>query len=112
MKKICTILIIGMLFAGVCVADEQIKNNKDDSVCVSTAELARVIMERRQEGLLITTLMTTTDNMDASESYKAALKQLIITAYKGHIWGTESHKSEAINEFSSKMYISCIEARK
>jgi hypothetical protein len=98
MRKLVLSLIVVCCFASVSFAGEK------EDLCVKWAKLAETIMEKRQAGVPMTTMMQV---LKESEIKNEALF-LVKKAYGTPFYGTKRYKLEAINEFSNKALIGCL----
>ena len=92
MKRIILVLIMMIV----------VVQAKDIDKCKIVYDMAHVLMENRQEG------RSAVDMMRITKDSKFA-RILIIAAYKKPRYTTSRFKKKAIEDFSNKMYILCLD---
>ena len=78
--------------------------------CKLLDRLAESIMEARQKGAPMAEVMAIADT-GSDKQLNAVLRSLAIYAYKTQRWETAKLQKEAITDFRSDVYLSCITAK-
>jgi hypothetical protein len=101
MKKLIIAIITVVFMFSVSFANAGVD-------CEKIEKLARAIMEKRQDGYQMSTLMGVMNKND-NEAAKNILKIMIIDAYDYPNYSTVEMERETITEFGNKYYKHCVE---
>ena len=85
--------------------DDIIKNRKTDKLCKSIESLARSIMQKRQEGISMSSMMEAIGKNDMH-------RELVKLAYKKSRYSTEEYKQKSITNFANKAASTCFNSIK
>lgn len=102
MKNFAAVIALIALIAAPSVQAEDWRQR-----CSSMGELAKTIMEKRQSGIFMETIMQVIDENDNGPTMKFT-EELIISAYETPLCHTEETKRLAIREFQNKAYLKCV----
>ena len=72
--------------------------------CEQIEITARTIMEARQAGVPLKSVMKVVKTSDA-------MKQVVIQAYDSSKYETDSYKKSAVEKFANKYYVSCLKLK-
>ncbi len=92
MKKLTLTLLIALMCAPVMASE-------DNADCKTMSEFGSLIMEFRQKGLPLSTLM------DIEEFN--GVRDIIIGVYKTKVYSSKAAKQKAINEFRDAVAMDC-----
>lgn len=71
----------------------------DESICGLYSDYAIAVMKKRQEGLSIRQLLSTTED--------STLRAIIQDAWEEPMWGSEARKHNAVVQFGDEIFIEC-----
>ena len=77
--------------------------------CVEIGELAKIIMDRRQDGIEIAKMLELA-NKQESDYVSKLTKSIIIEAYKVSRYSTFDYKQRAIEEFTNSTVVACLQS--
>lgn len=100
MKKITGILLLIVGLSTPCFAADW------KETCSSVGELARTIMEKRQAGVSMETLM----NAVSMKENNGLVEELVISAYEKSQYNGADYKRKAIAEFRDDAYLQCVKS--
>ena len=96
-------LIIGALLTptALLAADDV----TDEDICLQLIQIAEKIMDGRQSGVSMGTMM------EAAEkgSFTEEVKGLVLEAYKTPLYTVEKNREREVTEFGNKMGVACYE---
>ena len=72
--------------------------------CEQIEVTARTIMDARQAGVPLKSVMKIVKDNDA-------MKQIVIQAYDSSKYETDSYKKSAVEKFANKYYVSCLKLK-
>lgn len=84
---------------------------ESEDLCSAMEDLAKSIMERRQDGTSMSVMMKVTESIGDINVEKLA-KQMVITAYKINKFSTKEYKEDAIKKFSNSVALTCYSRNK
>ena len=70
------------------------------------------VMERRQNGALMSDLIRIIDNGDYEEINDRMMKKIIVSAYDKPLYSTDDYKQKAILQFKNDIYMKCYRSKK
>ena len=97
--KISKILLLSCAF--FCSSAYSNDQGSADEFCKSISEMARVIMEKRQQGFDIIKIIEIVEDDELA-------KQIVLDAYEERMNYTESMKLDSINRFANLWAVACI----
>lgn len=71
--------------------------------CTSVAEMAGIIMSRRQEGASMSKVMDAATNSGSSVA-----EEMVIEAYDSPAYSTDDYRESAVTEFTNTWYSKCL----
>ena len=105
MKSITTAIgLIALLSVGIvppCHADD----------CAKIEELARAIMQKRQENVSIAVMAATLDKSTESEDARRIFRAMLRDAYGQPAYNTPDFQRRAVDQFANQVYLTCDKAR-
>ena len=99
---------VGSVLIALCLTTAQPVYAGD--VCKTLEKFAGVVMEKRQNGALMSGLIRVADEQN-DESSKDVMKKIILKAYERSMYSTDVYKQKAITTFKNKIYMECYRAR-
>lgn len=84
--------------------------NEADSRCRNMGEIAKSIMERRQNGEPISNLIDIANKSSPDADVVKFMKKIVIEAYDMPLFTAEPFKERTINEFSNKYEVECLKS--
>ena len=102
MKKLVITLIL-VLIATPAIAEERTWQES----CQTTANLAEIVMTRRQEGVSIVEMVTIVKDMPIGSKERELTESILINAYGQPKFSTEEYIEEAITDFKNEVYLEC-----
>nr|WP_312326302.1 hypothetical protein [Acinetobacter oleivorans] len=122
MKKI-VLLVAVVLMPKICLAntnielpskeelikmiDKKYEIQTRDSKCKTLSELAKAIMEGRQNGLSFDYVYKTADEGSLPEDMKMKQRQIVLQAYEYPLYSSDEDKLKAIGTFHLKSFLEC-----
>ena len=98
MKKLI-ILGILMLHPAYAISDE---------ACNMLSSYATTVMEGRQAGVPIASMVQTIDNTPMKKLEKSIFKSIVIDAYSRPRFSTNEYIAREITEFTNSIYLQCL----
>ena len=87
---------------------------EQETNCISAMAMAEAAMTVRQNGLPLFKALENNEKMltdgNATKEEVSLMKIILRDVYSKPKYSTEKYRKEAINEYSSKYYLSCMEA--
>lgn len=99
MKKILILSALALLMAVPAAA-------KTD-ICKSYGSLAYAVMEKRQNGMRLSSLLEIVDSTSAPEGQKAMSRLIVKLAYDVPRFSTDAYKAQAATDFSNEVEAGC-----
>ncbi|MCL6246525.1 hypothetical protein M5F00_01375 [Acinetobacter sp. ANC 4945] len=100
MKKI---IILGVFLYPAVVFGDISKSE----FCKDISSYAELVMEKRQNGMSIKTLLLAVSRSSSSDSVKELMESIVEGAFSTPAYSLEKNKTKAINEYSAKIYLDC-----
>lgn len=85
-----------------------IKADPLHDACKSVQDLAEVIMEKRQAGMNISSMMEVVIDENDPEIMNNLHKEMILDAYNTSLYSTSLYIIRVVNEFKNTWYLNCI----
>lgn len=101
--------ILFLLVSWIFYVPQSYGHVSEEDYCVEISKLAAEFMKLRQLSEPITNMM---EMFLTSGSEREIIKAIIQDAYAEPLWPTEAYKKIAVNEFSSKKYLWCLDLLK
>lgn len=73
--------------------------------CKELSNTAKDLMEIRQQGYSMSTLMEAAEGSELAQA-------LVIEAYRQPRYNSERYKKQAVEDFTNSVYLQCLEAKK
>ena len=99
--------IILAIAAAMLIFSIPTQSKADSGRCGALEELARTVMEKRQNGFPMKTLVDAISGIGDKKGRKA-VKMMVIMAYDVPNYNSEEYEREAVNNFADKFYKMCI----
>lgn len=99
MSKGLWIFVVAVLSCGHIAADTENRY----SLCKQMSDVAGMVMENRQEGMLMSELMALADS-----SFSGLLEDIASAAYSKPRFSTEKMQKRAIVDFQNDVYLGCV----
>lgn len=106
MKKATAILAV----LATAIVSAQTKD--EVLVCDGIDELARVVMNSRQNGIPLKMMMDVFSDTEFTKEQHRLFQKMLTEAYEKPRFSTESIKQETITEYGNKWYLVCLNSFK
>ena len=90
--------------------DDKPSDTDKSAMCNAISEMSEEVMNARLRGVPIQDALGAMDKLNTDNSYKDALKGVVIQAYKKPDYRTDEMKERASREFALKQYLLCVDA--
>lgn len=108
-KAFKVLLIASIIVLTVSSAQARVSNQE---LCIGFASVAKDLMIQRQNAVPLSEVLAEIDSKGISQGATRTYKQLAIAAYKEPLYNTYEFRKEAVEEFSNKILLLCLEKLK
>lgn len=106
MKKTITLVFLLILSAASNAEKKMTKNDMIEVICSDASEFAQQVMQQRQSGETIASVIKMTNSRNLPETKNNFYKSIIYNAYKVPIKHNDSNKTLEV-EYSNHVFMTC-----
>lgn len=100
-------ILIAALIAATLYSPVKAETMSETQLCTVASELAKMVMQKRQEGVLMSAILVALDKVERNPFIDLS-KKLVIAAYEKPRYSTEDFKNRAIIDFANESMSVCM----
>jgi hypothetical protein len=101
-------ILLSALIAATLYSPASAAKMSNTELCSMISELAKTVMTKRQEGVLMSVMLTALEKVEQNP-YTILTKTLVITAYDRPRFSTAEYKHQAVIDFANSSMSACVE---